>query len=256
MKTSTSQDKNKLLHITVAAVFWISVWYAAAYFVKSELLLPYPHDVIRSLLTLMATGEFYLSVLFSVLRILGGFLIGIIAGLFCGIVSSVSKLSDVLISPMMTVIRSTPVASFIILTLVWFENTAVPIFISFLMVTPIIYAQTMLGINKCDKDILEMTHAYGFTFKRSLVHFWIPSVKPYFISGLLTSMGLAWKAGIAAEVLCSPSPSIGKDLYEAKKYLETPDMLAWTLTVIIMSMLLERLIKKYLTGSKGVNKNL
>lgn len=249
--TKKSFSVKKLVHITIAAFFWISVWYAAAYFVKSELLLPYPHRVIGALFTLMATGEFYLSVLFSVLRILGGFLIGIIAGLLCGIVSSLSKLSDMLISPMMTVIRSTPVASFIILTLVWFENTAVPVFISFLMVTPIIYAQTMLGINKCDNDILEMTRAFGFTPARSLLHFWIPSVKPYFISGLLTSMGLAWKAGIAAEVLCSPSPSIGKDLYEAKKYLETPDMLAWTLTVIILSMLLERLIKKHLTHSKG-----
>ena len=72
---------------------------------------------------------------------------------------------------------------------------------------------------------------------------YLPHCLPYFSAGALTSLGLAWKAGIAAEVLCTPNHSIGKQVYDAKVYMETAEVFAWTLVVILLSLALEKLLK-------------
>ena len=71
---------------------------------------------------------------------------------------------------------------------------------------------------------------------------YVPSILPYFMAGCTTGLGLAWKAGVAAEVLAMPRNSIGLQLYNAKVYLETSDLFAWTLVIILLSMLLEKLL--------------
>jgi NitT/TauT family transport system permease protein len=51
---------------------------------------------------------------------------------------------------------------------------------------------------------------------------------------------MAWKAGIAAEVLLQPLVSIGKMIFEAKYTLETVDLFAWTVIVVVLSVLIEK----------------
>ena len=79
---------------------------------------------------------------------------------------------------------------------------------------------------------------------------------PYFASACRTALGLAWKAGVAAEVLCLPEAAIGTQVYQAKIYLETPDLFAWTLVVLALSFALEGLLGKLLSLLEGRGKTL
>ena len=168
--------------------------------------------------------------------------------------TSFSRMLDSLFSPVGTVIRATPVASFIILALVWLKASNVPSFISFLMVTPIVWGALKAAIENTDKSLLEAAKAYRLGFRKTVKMVYLPSVAPQYAAALITALGLAWKSGIAAEVLCHPKVSVGNMLYESKIYLETADLFAWTATVIILSVIMEkcfRVLLKRLTGERS-----
>ena len=147
--------------------------------------------------------------------------------------------------------RATPVASFILLVYLWVERGRVPGLISALMVLPVVWGNVTRGIAETDPQLLELARAYGFGRGRTLRRIYIPSVLPYFASGCRTALGLAWKAGVAAEVLCQPQNAIGTQIYNTKYYLETPSLFAWTLVVIALSFLLEWAVGGLLRRAEG-----
>lgn len=253
MKTSSiKHSKLKYLVIKSAAIlFWVAVWFALFYCVNQEILIPSPSDVIKRLGELCVTSSFWLTAVLSLLRILLGFSAGVVIGSLLATATSFSRGAYELFKPMITVIKTTPVASFILLALVWIKRNDVPGFISFLMVLPIIWANVSEGINSADKNLIEVAEIFKFSAGKKIKNIYIPSVKPYFFAGCTTSMGLAWKAGIAAEVLSQPKDSIGTHLYASKIYLETVDLFAWTVVVIILSVALEKILKVLLKRIRG-----
>ncbi len=222
--------------------FWLGVWYALSLWVQKEVLLPSPLAVGKTLLSLATTSEYWLSIGASLLRVLLGFVAGCGIGLLLALLCFRFSLANALISPVLSIVRSVPVASFIILALVWIGRSYVPSFSAFLMVLPILTGNTVTGLRSADPALLEVCKVYriGMLSKLSLVY--LPALRPYFLSAARTALGLAWKAGVAAEVLSSLSASIGGGIYESKLYLETPSLFAWTITVIGISMLLELLL--------------
>ena len=160
-------------------------------------------------------------------------------GVFLGILTAKSSLFRWLFAPLRALIKATPVASFILLALVWMYTGVVPAFISFLMVLPTIWSNVEQGIWQTDAALVEMTQAYRFSLSKRIRLLYIPSVLPYFLSAFSTGLGLGFKSGIAAEVISLPKRSIGLNMYYAKIYLETPDLLAWTVILILLSILIE-----------------
>ena len=120
-------------------------------------------------------------------------------------------------------------------------------FISFLTVIPIIWANITEGIKNVDAKLLEMAQVYNFTREMKLKKIYIPSLKPYMRSAVSTGAGFAFKSGIAAEVIGSPAFSIGRKLYESKIYLETSQLFAWTAIIIVLSIIFEKVLGR-LTG--------
>ncbi len=241
-----ANDRSRLKKIAISVlsvVFWIVVWWVAALIIDQELLLASPESVFRRLCQLACTKAFWRAAGLSLLRIIIGYALGVVCGMLLAVGSSFSRVFDSLSAPIDTVIKATPVASFIILALVWIKADKVPSFISFLMVTPIVWNNLRSGFTSADKNLKEMTMVYGMRLPKRIKYYWLPSIAPHFVSALTTSLGLAWKAGVAAEVLCTPKNSIGKYIYESKLYLETVDLFAWTSLVIIMSVIIEKLIK-------------
>lgn len=237
-----STTRAKIVKSIFVAVFWVAVWEAAALAVRKEVLVASPLAVFRRLWELGGTGAFWISTGGSVLRILLGFVIAVFFGILTACVTSRIEIVHSLFSPLVAVIKATPVASFIILALVWIETGNIPTFTSFLMVFPIIWGNVHQGIRQIDPGLKEVARAYQMSRVKCLTTLYIPSVMPFFSAACTTGLGLAWKAGIAAEVLCTPKNSIGKELYSAKIYLETPDVFAWTLVVIVLSFLIEKLL--------------
>lgn len=173
-------------------------------------------------------------------------MVGAVAGVLLATATSFSRICDTLLSPMIRIIRATPVASFIILALLWIHTMLLPGFIAALMVLPIVWGNIAEGIAKTDRLLLEMGQVYGFSPWKTLRLIYLPSLRPWFRSACLTSLGLAWKSSVAAEVLCHPQDAIGTQLYNAKAYFETDMLFAWTAVVIILSVLLERLLRRVL----------
>ena len=250
--TSITKDKlKKPLSVLAAVLFWLAVWYLLSLCVGSELLLPSPVKVVKRLCLLGATSEFWKITLSSVLRIALGFIGGVLAGTVFAVIGASSRHLDAILSPLGTVVRATPVASFIILALVWIKADKVPSFIAFLMVTPIVWGALKAEITSTDRKLLEAARVYRLSFFGTVKAVYLPHVLPGFTASVITSLGLSWKAGIAAEVLCTPDGAVGTMLYDSKVYLETVDLFAWTLTVIILSVIMEAVFKSLLRRVGG-----
>lgn len=247
---SGKKKLNKWVSAAVSLVFWISVWFAASFIVNKELLIPSPITVVKRLGILMTEGAFWLKTGVSLLRVLGGFFAGCIGGVLLAALASASGIAEAIITPFIRIIRATPVTSFIILVMLWIGYTFVPVFIAGLLVTPIFYMNITEGIRETDVKLLEIAYIYKFGRIKTLKKIYIPSIKPYFVSAAVTSLGLAWKAGIAAEVICQPSASIGREMYYSKLYLETPDLFAWTVIVVVFSIVIEKIFEAILEKNK------
>ena len=238
--------------VLLPVLFWLGVWQLAAAAVGQELLLPGPAAVGRRLLELAAGAVFWQTALASLLRIFGGLLLGVALGALLAGLAAWVPLLDWVLTPAVKVVRATPVASFILLVYLWVERGRVPGLISALMVLPVVWGNVTRGIAETDPQLLELARAYGFGRGRTLRRIYIPSVLPYFASGCRTALGLAWKAGVAAEVLCQPQNAIGTQIYNTKYYLETPSLFAWTLVVIALSFLLEWAVGGLLRRAEGL----
>ncbi|MCR5321906.1 MAG: ABC transporter permease subunit [Lachnospiraceae bacterium] len=227
---------------------WILLWQLAAIAVNKVLLIPRPAAVLLSLGRLASTGLFWKTAGMTLLRIIIGTVVGTVAGCAFAILTKCSEIADAVISPVIRLVRATPVASFIILILLWVAKTRVPAVVSCLVVIPIIWENVSTGITNTDPLLLEMAHSYSFGRLKTWRYVYIPSVKPHLMSGISNALGLAWKSGVAAEVLCAPKLAIGTQIYNSKLYLETPELFAWTIVVIILSMIFEKIVKKLISG--------
>ncbi len=224
-----------------AAIFWIAVWCAVSYRTGSELLFPSPASVTKALFELAVTTDFWKTAAYSLLRVALGIIISLFIGSLLALLTEKIKTADTLLSPMLGVIKATPVASFIILALLWLDRNTLPLFITALIVIPIVWSNVSAGIRSVDNELIEVTRIYGFSPLKRLKRLYLPSITPYFLAACRSSLGLAWKAGISAEVLSTPKYAIGTELYFSKTYFETPSLFAWTLVVILMSIIIEKL---------------
>ena len=221
--------------------FWLTVWAALALLVHRELLLPAPWVVVRRLCELAATGAFWRITAVSIGRVLLGVLGAVALGVALAVACTASKTADVLLRPLMTVVKSTPVASFVVLALIWIARDWLPVFIALLMVLPVVWSNVCTGIRSADPALLELARVYGWPRGRVLRRIYVPGVRPHFLAALRSGLG------IAAEVLTVPHSAIGRMIYESKLYLQTTDLFAWTLAVILLSVGLERLVLRALT---------
>ena len=214
-------------------------------------LLPAPPGVLLALWELAGTAELWGTAALSLARVFGGLLAGVVLGTALGGLTAASRWADALLSPAVRVIRAVPVASFIVLVLLWVERDLVPVVIAALMVLPVVWGNVSRGAAETDAQLLELSRAYRFGRWKALRLVYAPSVLPYFASACRTALGLAWKAGVAAEVLCLPKAAIGTQVYHAKTYLETQDLFAWTLVVLALSFALEGLLGRLLGRLEG-----
>ena len=231
-----------------ALVFWLLVWQLASGAMGNTLLLPSPAQVLRCLGRLAATAEFWQITFTSIGRILLGVVAATALGVTLAVLTSQVPLLNTLIAPAMTAMQATPVASFTILVLIWLDRDYVPVLICGMMVLPVIWGNVSSGIRVTDKQLLEMGSVVRLSPITKLRRIWIPSVMPFFRAACASALGLGWKAGIAAEVLTVPKASIGRMISESKLYLLTEELFAWTLAVVVLSLLLQKLMLYLLKG--------
>ncbi len=222
------------------ALLYLLIWQGLSMAVGSALLLPSPVATIARFGRLLTQWESYRTVGLTMARIMGGYVLGVAAGLLLGALTAKVPFANALLSPLRSVVKATPVTSFILLALLWLSSGMVPLFIAFLMVLPIVWANTLEAVLHTDQKLLEMGTMFRFGRVNTLTKIYLPSVLPSLLAACTTALGFAWKSGVAAEIIALPKASIGYRLYEAKLSIETVDLFAWTLLVVLMSMALEK----------------
>lgn len=243
----------KTLRTLAVVLFWLLIWQLAAALAGQELLLPSPLRVARELIRLAGGAEFWLTVAQSIRRVLTGIVSAVLLGILLALLTHKSAVLRALLSPVMTLVKSTPVASFIILALVWLGRDVVPPVIAALMVLPVVWANVSQGLDGIDPQLLELAQVCRLPRGRVFRRITLPSVLPHLRAALCSALGLGWKAGVAAEILTVPARSIGKRIYEAKIYLETTELFAWTAAVVLLSLVIEGLLLRLVgrIGKKG-----
>lgn len=250
MRASTITDKiMKVLRLLLITAFWVGVWQVVHLIIGRDIYVPSAFVVFDRLLDLVQTREFWEIVYASMVRVLIGVMISFLLGVSFGIIAGLNKWVYALFNPLMVVIKSTPVISIIIVALVWFTSSNVPVFISFLMCFPIIWTNTVTGIQNVDQKLLQMAKVYQVHRRDVILKIYFPSLTPFMNAAMITALGLAWKVSVAAEVLSHPRKAIGSELYTSKAYLDSPTLFAWTLVVVMLSLIFEfvlaRLVKKW-----------
>ncbi|MGP8313058.1 ABC transporter permease [Enterocloster aldenensis] len=222
-------------------LLWIAIWQAANLLIHNNIIFVGPADMAAALLELVHDSSFWASVLHTFAKISIGFLGAFILSILLGCLAYALPLVKDLLEPMMLLIKSVPVASFVILALIWIGSHNLAVFTSFLVVVPMIYVSTLSGLEHTDRKLLEMAQVFHMPLWKQIRYIYLPSVLPYLISGCRTALGMSWKSGVAAEVIGIPEGSIGEQLYYSKLYLDTAGLFAWTFVIIIASAVFERL---------------
>lgn len=222
-------------------LFWIALWQIASLMIDNAIVLVGPVDVIRSFSVLLTQPDFWRSILQSFGNIVLGFLAAFLSGILMGILAYRFSFFKDFLEPLILLMKSIPVASFVILALIWIGSKNLSIFISFTVVFPVIYINTIAGLKSTDIKLLEMAQVFSIPPTRQISRIYLPALMPYLVSGCNIALGMSWKSGIAAEVIGVPTHTIGEHLYMAKIYLSTADLFAWTIVIILVSILFEKL---------------
>ena len=242
----TMNQHKQLFERLAAAAFWLAVWQCAAMAVGQEVCLVSPVQALRTLLQLLPQAEFWQRVAFSAGHILLGFVLGGVCSVLLAVAAERWLWVDAMLAPVMQLVKATPVASFIILALVWVRGASLSVLISFLMVLPVLYGAVRTGLESADPQLLEMARVFRLPLGRRVKAIWLPAVLPAFRQGCSVALGICWKSGVAAEVIGLPNGSIGDALYRAKITLSTGELFAWTFVIILLSAAFEKLFLRAL----------
>ncbi len=220
--------------------FWIAVWFVLAAAVDNQILLATPLETFWALISRLSKGSFYLAAGRSLLRIGTGFLAGFAAALLLAMGSRRFPLLEDVLAPVLNLMKAIPVASFVVLLLIWWGSSFLSVAICFLVVLPNVYISTLEGLKSTDWRLLEMAEVFRLTFWSRFFYIYRPALKPFLYSSLKISLGMCWKSGIAAEVIGTPDNSIGEQMYLSKIYLDTAGVFAWTAVIVLLSVLFEK----------------
>lgn len=234
--------------------FWLLVWQIGSMIIDNHILLVSPADTLSALSALIVSSDFWGSIWFSFARISLGFFIAFGFGLLTGTMAYWKPVIDEFLAPPIHFMKSIPVASFVILALIWTGSENLSVFISFIVVYPMIHVNTLAGLQSTDQKLLEMAKVFHVPVWRQALSIYRVSLYPYLASAMKTALGMGFKSGIAAEVIGVPEGSIGEGLYLSKIYLSTAELFAWTLVIICVSVLFEHafLLLLRLAAGKGV----
>ncbi|MDD5902367.1 MAG: ABC transporter permease subunit [Oscillospiraceae bacterium] len=233
----------------LAVIFALCLWQLAAMTIDSKILLVSPVEVAVRLTTIWQTEGFWTSIWFSFYHIAGGFFLALFLGIALAALAGRFRRIETLLWPFLVTIRTVPVASFVVICLIWLSAENLSVFISFLIVLPVVYGNVLEGIKNEDKLMLEVGTVFKMPLLRRLLYIHLPQLKPFIMSACATALGMAWKAGVAAEIIGTPDGSIGKQLFYSKIYLDTDDLLCWTVIIVIVSVFFEKL---FMLGLKAL----
>ncbi len=234
----------KQLRKTIIILCWLLVWAIVSRIIQNKILLAGPIETLQALCKLVTTGPFWNACLGTILRIAIGYMAGMLLGILLAVISAGRLWLEEILAPLITLMKAVPVASVVVIFLIWWGSGNLAVAISFFMALPNFYLNSLEGIRSTDQKLLEMAKVFAMPARNRFFYIYRPALRPFWDSAIKLSVGMSWKAGVAAEVIGLPERAIGEQLYMSKIYLETDKVFAWTLVIILLSQLFEKICLK------------
>jgi len=223
-----------------AVVFWLVVWYVGSVIIANNIIIVSPIAAFARLFELAQQGHFWQSIGSSLMRIMLGFVMALVIGVAIAALTSRIKFLYTLTLPMFNVMKSIPVASFIILAWLWMSTQSLSTFIAFVTVLPIVYFNTYEGIKTTDVKLRQMAWVFRVPWHKTVRDIYFPAVAPHVVSAASSGLGFAFKSGIAAEIIGLARDTIGFNMHTARVFLQTEDVFAWTIAIVLLSYAMEK----------------
>lgn len=243
MKISTT--KNKIKKVTII-LFWILIWQILSLIISEEILFVSPLKVIPQIFRNLTDENFLKAFFYTFTKISLGFFTGFIIASILAIISYNFKIFYEILYPFMIFLKAVPVVSFIILALFFTSSENLPIIISIIIVIPIIYLNIYEGLNNINIKYVNMAKVFNVGILKKISYIYLPSIKGYILSSTKLSIGMAWKSGLAAEVIALPKYGIGTLIYNCKIYLDTLNLFSYTILAVLIAFLFEKIIVYFL----------
>ena len=235
----------------IVATLLIVLWYVAASF-YDPLIFPSPLEVARAGMNIGKSGEFAVSILATLLNTIIGICFALLSGIVLGLLSGFSKSIYTIFHPLVIIVQSTPVISWILLALIWFSNDIIPVVLVIFSSAPIVIVNISEGVRNVDKKLLEMAHIYRIKRSRILRDIYLPSILSQLLSSIKLILGLSFKVAVMAEVVGRVRGGIGEKLNWAWINIETADIMAWTIIIVIVTYLVEKLVMKIIVKKEKI----
>ena len=242
----------KLISRLLAAAFWIATWQLAACYV-SPVLFAGPVRTFSRLFELSMLSDFWRTIFTSLGRIALGLCAGFLIGGLAAVLAHLSALLRALFEPLLAVMKSVPVACVVVVALIWMRSPWIAAMVSCFVSAPVVYASLCSGLDTMDRQLGEVFTLYRVSFLRKIQYYYLSELAPSLYACCRTSIGMAWKAGVAGEVIGLPDYSIGEQIYLAKNYLNIEDLFAWTIVILVISALCEKLLVYLIKRLEGRN---
>ena len=239
MQGKRKRTKKENVRMALIVLFWLILWEIADRVIDNRIILAGPTHILMALAEQVQQSDFWITCGASFLRIAVGFILSFIGGFVLALVCYKYKIIRDFLEPIMIMLKTVPMISFVIMLLIWVGNQALTIYLSFLIVLPIIYTNTLQGLESVDIQILEMAQVFHLAPWKKFMFIYRPAFMPFVLSASKLALGMSWKSGIMAEVIGTPKPSIGREMYAAKTYLQTSNLFAWTVVVVVLSVIFE-----------------
>ncbi|MDD4078003.1 MAG: ABC transporter permease subunit [Bacilli bacterium] len=223
-------------------VFIFVIWLIASVIINNVFVLPSIKLVFTSLFDLLKEKGTYVVLFATVLRLLVTVAMSFLIALLLASLAVVSKRFTQFIRPLIILLKTIPVASIIIILLIIVGHERSPLFITALVVLPILYEGILGGMHTIDKTIIEEVKMISNINHHIVRQIFIPLVFPAMITALIQSIGLGLKVMVMSEFIAQPNHSIGKMILIEKQHLEMARVFAWTLLIIVIIMAIEWLI--------------
>lgn len=217
----------------------IGLWFIIALAVNNSIILPSPIDVFNRMVIMLQEIDFYQAILATIVRVLISMIISLIIGVILGLMAGLNKTCHELITPIISFIQTIPQIAYILILLVWFENTVSLILIVALMIIPVFYNNVYNGMINISQDYQDIISLYHQPLIYNIYKVYIPLIKGYLISAIDTTLPLSIKIGVMAEIFVSTNYGIGYQLYYARVQIDMISIFAWTIwMVVIINILL------------------
>ncbi len=245
MKNKSFLPHNKIAKTIISLVVILLAWELIALIINDSFFMPDIIQTSKSLINILFSNTFVKVIFTALYRVLTGLILGILFGILLATLCHKVDLINTIISPIISIMKATPVACIIVLLWIRMSYTEIAVFVVVLMILPIVWQNVYDGYKAIDESLIEVADVFELSRLQRLRVLVVPSILSYLLPAIITSVGLAWKAEIAAEIMTNSN--IGRLIYDFKTVsYDTASIFAWTVIIVSLSIVFEKATKYFL----------